>query len=288
MLWRRGAIPCSGHPDGDHDHAEDGDVCACQATDGDGDEAEAATGCLGADCRFGTEDGSCLIEDQNRRLGVLSQRMAESEERWENMILALVELTERLENVLEHEDEIVPPAAVPVEAEPVGTELERPRVPRGAHHTARLHLARGRIHYRQGRLEKAAACFRQALDSDASCADACNEMGLLETERGNPVAAIEHFRGALQIAPDMTAAYLNLGYVFYLQASHVEAAAMFTEAVERAPDSSTAWAYLGEAMAALDRLDEAEKAWEQAVALDPDNRRAAERLAALQTPAPVG
>jgi tetratricopeptide (TPR) repeat protein len=244
--------------------------------------------CLGEECRFAAPDGSCQLTEQTRQLDVLIDRVAQSEERWENMILTLVELTERVEVVLRRfEPREEAPTAAPPRPVPAPTPARRRVLPgRSARQTAQLHLARGRMHYRQGRLEKAAGCFEQAIESDGRCAEALNELGLLETERGNTATAITHFRRALEVAPALEAAYLNLGYVFFLQESYIEAAAMFQEAADRAPDSSTAWTNLGDALEKLGRIGDARRAWQQAVRVDAEDQRAARQLA--RTTAPAG
>ena len=45
--------------------------------------------CLGAKCRFCEQDGQCRLEIPSTQYAGLQTRQAESEERWENMLLSL-------------------------------------------------------------------------------------------------------------------------------------------------------------------------------------------------------
>jgi tetratricopeptide (TPR) repeat protein len=224
--------------------------------------------CLGAKCRFYEQDDQCRLEIPFNQYTQLQKRLAEGEERWENMLLSLVELTERIEGAIQKMD-----GRLREHTERLGRQdLQLAR------ESARQHNDLGVRLYHERRLDAAYASFEQALEHDADFVEAHNNLGLVETERGNREAATRHFRRAIELDPDLAAGYTNLGYVFYEQGSYVEALAMYEEALERTQESSTAWTNLGNAHYQLDNLDKAREAWENAVATDPDNYEAARNL----------
>ena len=229
--------------------------------------------CLGAKCRFYEQDDQCRLEIPHTQYVGLQTRLADSEERWENMLLSLVELTERIEGAIQKMD-----VRLRDHTERLGRQDRHL-----ARESARQHNDQGVRMYHEGQLDAAYESFEQALSLDPEFVEAHNNLGLVETERDNPEAATEHFRRAIELDPDLAASYTNLGYVFYEQGSYVEALAMYEEALDRARESSTAWTNLGNAHFKLDNLNKAREAWENAVATDPDNQGAARNLEKLRT-----
>lgn len=228
--------------------------------------------CLGSKCRFYERDDQCRLEIPFNQYTQLQKRLAEGEERWENMLLSLVELTERIEGAIQKMD-----GRLREHTERLGRQDRQL-----ARESARQHNDLGVRLYHEGRLDEAFASFEQALDQDPEFVEAHNNLGLVETERGNCEAATRHFRRAIELDPDLAASYTNLGYVFYAQGSYVEALAMYEEALERTQESSTAWTNLGNAHYQLDNLDKAREAWQNAVTADPDNIEAARNLDKLR------
>ena len=207
----------------------------------------------------------------------LEKRFEDGEERWENMVLSLTELTERVESSL----------AV------VHENIALEKVERARHdQEAKLVAAKrennaGVVFYHQGDLDRAAERFRKALELAPEFVEACNNLGLVETERGSAEEATRHFQRAIELDPALSASYNNLGYVYFLQENYEEAIAMYQEAIERANNGSAAWTNLGNAHFRLGDHDKAREAWETAIELDPGNRKAAENLARLLQETPV-
>ncbi len=207
----------------------------------------------------------------------LGRRLDDMEERWENMVLSLTELTERIES------------AVGVIHQHIEIETaERRRQEQEAKLAAAKRENNAGVSFYHARdLERARACFREATAIAPDFVEAHNNLGLVETELGDAEAATRHFQRAIELDPGLSASYNNLGYVFFLQQNYEEAIAMYEEAIERAANGSAAWTNLGNAHFKLGNLEKAREAWDKAVALDPGNRKAAENLARLLQTAPA-
>ena len=207
----------------------------------------------------------------------LQQRLEDGEERWENMVLSLTELSERIESSLGVVQEHI-----------VLEKAQRERDNQTAlTATAKRENNAGVVFYHQGDLERAALRFEKALALAPEFVEAYNNLGLVETERGRAEEATRHFQRAIELDPTLSASYNNLGYVFFQQENYEEAIAMYQEAIERAANGSAAWTNLGNAHFKLNNQEKAREAWETAIELDPGNRKAAENLSRLlqETPA---
>ena len=207
----------------------------------------------------------------------LQQRFEDGEERWENMVLSLTELSERIESSLGVVQEHI-----------VLEKAQRERDNQTAlTATAKRENNAGVVFYHQGDLERAALRFEKALALAPEFVEAYNNLGLVETERGHAEEATRHFQKAIELDPTLSASYNNLGYVFFQQENYEEAIAMYQEAIERAANGSAAWTNLGNAHFKLGNQEKAREAWETAIELDPGNRKAAENLSRLlqETPA---
>ena len=207
----------------------------------------------------------------------LQQRFEDGEERWENMVLSLTELSERIESSLGVVQEHI-----------VLEKAQRERDNQAALiAAAKRENNAGVVFYHQGDLERAALRFEKALALAPEFVEAYNNLGLVETERGHAEEATHHFQKAIELDPTLSASYNNLGYVFFQQENYEEAIAMYQEAIERAANGSAAWTNLGNAHFKLGNQEKAREAWETAIELDPGNRKAAENLSRLlqETPA---
>ena len=225
--------------------------------------------CLGASCRFFSEDDdSCRLEGSSANLDHWQHHLSDGEERWENMLLSLIELTERLESTIQRVEKW----------DRAHTRWEHRQKRQLSQDTAQHHNDRGVQLFHAGQLDQAHRYFQRAVELDPTFVEAHNNLGLVETERGNNKAATAQFRRAIELDPDLAASYTNLGYIYYLEECYVEAVAMYEEALDRAQDSSIAWTNLGNAHFKMQNLNRAREAWERAVALDADNRGAARNL----------
>ncbi len=69
----------------------------------------------------------------------------------------------------------------------------------------------GNAHLNNGRLEEAAACFRQAIARNPNYAEAYTNLGLVYKIQGNLGEAVALFRKAVALKPELLQAHLNLG-----------------------------------------------------------------------------
>lgn len=247
--------------------------------------------CLGVTCRFFTEAGVCGIENQfsltlehknalerqQANLASLEQQLADSDERWENILLTLVELTDRFEKVLTHLKEKKYPVPEP----------DIPDVTAEDRDAARGLNSDGIEYYHENELEKAASCFQEAINIYPGFVEAHNNLGLVATELGRKAEAVLHFEKAIELDPDLSASYTNLGYLHYLEESFLDAISMYEEALKRSANNSTVWTNLGNVHYKLRNLDQAREAWEKAIVLDPTNTKAAQNLSQISQDTPV-
>ncbi len=89
-----------------------------------------------------------------------------------------------------------------------------------------------------------------------------------ELEDEDPDAAIEAYRRALELAPDLPDIQLNLGRLLHEKGELAAAEHCYRRAVELAPDEPVAAFDLGVALQDQQRFAEAAAAYEQALALD--------------------
>jgi len=93
--------------------------------------------------------------------------------------------------------------------------LLRPQADPGGEGTLAARLCRhGEALLAAGFVEEAREAFLRARSCDPSCVDACNDLGVLEWSRGNPVEAIVHLSQALGIDPGNRTTLVNLAEVF--------------------------------------------------------------------------
>jgi arabinofuranosyltransferase len=107
------------------------------------------------------------------------------------------------------------------------------------------------------------------------------EIGNTYRSMGNPKAAEEWYRKAIDISPAMIESQIMLGVLARDRGDHVAAGQHFREAVRFNPEYSTLWALLGEHQAATGDTAGATASVRTALALAPNNRDAAAILARL-------
>ncbi len=100
-------------------------------------------------------------------------------------------------------------------------------------------------------------------------------------EDGDPLAAVEAYRRAIELDVELAAAHLNLGRLLHEAGQRAEALAHYELARAAAPDDAIAAYNLGVALEDLRREVEAIDAYRAALALDPDHADARHNLARL-------
>jgi len=135
-----------------------------------------------------------------------------------------------------------------------------------------------RAEYEKGRLKltindrtRAANHFRKAVDIAPQFSAAWYQLGWLALQEKHFQDAVTHFREALKYLPDNYRALLNLGGALLMLDDAAEAAAVTERAVRARPDDAEARVQLGQSLMMIGRLDEAEEQLKKAVSLDPAN-----------------
>ena len=94
---------------------------------------------------------------------------------------------------------------------------------RHSYDQARAQYALGRYYHGQLRYEQAIEAYRRALALNPDMVDAMNAMGVAYAESGRFVLARQQFEAALKRAPDSAYTYNNLGFVNYLAGDYAAA-----------------------------------------------------------------
>ncbi|HET7226312.1 MAG TPA: tetratricopeptide repeat protein [Candidatus Eisenbacteria bacterium] len=104
---------------------------------------------------------------------------------------------------------------------------------------------------------------------DESSPEAWYELGL-DLESRSPGEAVDAYRRALALDPDMADAHVNLGRLHHLAGERGLAEVQYREAVRFAPDDPTPHFNLGVLLEEQGRRDEAIHAYQQALRRDPE------------------
>jgi tetratricopeptide (TPR) repeat protein len=111
---------------------------------------------------------------------------------------------------------------------------------------------------------------------------ACNNLGNMLFQEGRIPEAIERYRQALQINPEMAEAHSNLGLALEETGHAEEAIDEYERALKINPHLATAQVNLGYALTQAGRTDEAMAHYREALEIDPGSQEARDRLADLQ------
>jgi tetratricopeptide (TPR) repeat protein len=122
----------------------------------------------------------------------------------------------------------------------------------------------------QGRVEEAAADYRQAIAIRPQFADAQNNLGEALLMLGRSDEAVAHISEALRLQPASPEAHVNLGAALQRLGRIAEARAQYVEALSIRPESAAAHTGLAAVFEDQGRKDEALRELNEAVTLNPD------------------
>ena len=142
-----------------------------------------------------------------------------------------------------------------------------------------VHYLLGQAYYAQGRLHRAKASFRRALEPNPRFGPAYYGLGAVLRQAGQLDQAAAAYRQALDLQPDLVGAWADLGQVYYWQGRHQEATEAFTSALDLNPDLPETRAQLAHTYAALGRLGAATAAYRKVLAADSTQAGARDGLA---------
>jgi tetratricopeptide (TPR) repeat protein len=132
---------------------------------------------------------------------------------------------------------------------------------------ASAHVQLARQLKSEGKLEEAAASYRQALHFDAANFQAHNNLGNIFQDQGKREEAAACFQRALRLNPDYALAHYNLGNLLGEQLE--EAIACYQRAIRLKPDFFQAHNNLGNVYKFQGRLNEALACYRHTLALNP-------------------
>lgn len=136
----------------------------------------------------------------------------------------------------------------------------------------------GRACYTKGRLPEARKAFQQLLELDPHDVRGENNLGLILETEGQPSAAIEAYRRAIEwqeqnLRPSEQP-YVNLGSLLVEQGQVTDALPPLRKAADLAPSNAYCHLKLGMAYRKLGRLNESQQELEKTTQLDPENAAA--------------
>lgn len=123
--------------------------------------------------------------------------------------------------------------------------------------TSDTYVAAGRMHETQGRLTRAAAQYRMAIQLDPQNVEAHNRLGLVLCQMQQFNEADAELAKAIALAPNRPHLHNNLGFSYLIQMRWTEAEQSLQKALELQPDFARAHMNLGMVLAQQDRFDEA-------------------------------
>lgn len=121
----------------------------------------------------------------------------------------------------------------------------------------------------QNRIEDTDRLLRIALEIDPDNYDALHMLGVLATETGNGMLAIEMISAAIRIDNRHAVSHYNLGNAFRLLKRHEEAVACYDRAILLKPDYARAFNNRANSLWDLKRGPEAVASYEQALSFSP-------------------
>jgi len=104
-------------------------------------------------------------------------------------------------------------------------------------------------------------------------------LGLLQAQLGNHDLALEAFREAVRLAPDLAIGHFGMGYAYQNQKRYAESVAAFQTAVRLSPDFWPAHTGLGISLYEMRRYAESVTACTDSIRLRPDEAQAYHTLA---------
>ena len=135
-----------------------------------------------------------------------------------------------------------------------------------------FHLAT--LYKAEGRLEKAVDHYRQASILQPDLIEAHNGLGITLADLGRLEEALDAYRKALEIDPDYVKGYNNLGNILADLGRPEQAVKAYEIAIKLKPNYAKAHSNLGVLLRNRGRIDEAIKEFQTAISLSPDDPNA--------------
>ncbi len=132
-------------------------------------------------------------------------------------------------------------------------------------------VAEGIEHLREGRLDEAVTHLRAVLKANPDQVDAMRYLALAYARDERSLGDAEAWlRRATELAPDFTAAWLDLGLVLSEMNKHMDAIESYRSALKGDPENAALWAGFANACALASYPERSIEAFEKSLALNPD------------------
>jgi protein O-GlcNAc transferase len=123
--------------------------------------------------------------------------------------------------------------------------------------------------FQRGEPEAAVDLLRRAIEANPESAVAANDLGSMLAQMGRITEAIPAFRRAIELAPAYPEAHNNLANIYLMTGNLEEAVASYLTALRLSSEYAEAYRNLASALARLGRIEEAAAALAKAVSINP-------------------
>jgi len=130
---------------------------------------------------------------------------------------------------------------------------------------------RGNKFFEQGAHAEAAALYEEAVELDASHAEAMNNLGLALSHLGRYEEAEQRFRHAIAVKPNFSDPYCNLGILLRQKSRLSDSEALLRRALKARPTDVDARINLGLTLVSLGRLRDARACFAKVLKATPSN-----------------
>lgn len=140
-------------------------------------------------------------------------------------------------------------------------------------HNAEAYFLKGLCYREMGELDKAVSNFQTAVQKEPKYYDGFMQLGLLYTERKDPLA-LQYFDNAIRVDSLNTEAHYAKAMFFQSQSKFEEAKAVFKDALLMMPDYAEAHYNMGFMLLKQDSIAKALREFERVLTTQPDNAKA--------------
>lgn len=132
------------------------------------------------------------------------------------------------------------------------------------------HLQLGKTLLEQGKTEQAVNCYRQAIRLKPELPQAYHRLGDILTQQGNEPEAIALYQQSIERNPEDAESYYRLGQICAKQEKWDEAISYYRKSIEIQPSDDNAYHHLGNVLFNQQNWQEAADAYQRAIELNPD------------------
>ncbi|MBL4602236.1 MAG: sulfotransferase [Emcibacteraceae bacterium] len=132
-------------------------------------------------------------------------------------------------------------------------------------------VAQGVEHDRSGREQEAIDCFKKALRNNSDNVDAMRYLAIAYIKQDENLSDAEALlRRVVQIAPDFSLGWGDLGHVLVKGRNYMEAIEVYKKAIKILPDNFTAWIQLASAQATAGYPEESAKSYKKVLEINSE------------------